>query len=184
MLHREQARRLKEAGLDAYHHNLDTSCEFYGQVVTTLTFDDRLRTIQAVHEAGITVCCGGILRRGESEIDRCRLLAELASMQPPPESVPINLLVRIKGTPLGSTDPVESKELIRVIAVARLLMPEWRVRLSAGRRSLSRESLSREAQLLALFAGANSIFIGDKFLTTPNATEDDDQRLLAEIGAC
>jgi biotin synthase len=156
-----------------------TSREFYGQVVTTRTFDDRLRTIQAVREAGITVCCGEILGLAESEIDRCRLLAELPSTQAPPESVPINLLVPIKGTPLGSTDPVKGKELIRVIAVARLLIPQSGVRLSAGRRSLS-----REAQLLALFAGANSIFIGDKFLTTPNAAEDDDQRLLAAIGAC
>jgi biotin synthase len=178
MLDQEQANSLKEAGLDAYNHNLDTSREFYGQVITTRTFDDRLRTIEAVRKAGITVCCGGILGLGESEIDRCRLLAELASMQPQPESVPINLLVPIEGTPLGSAKPVKSTDLIRVIAVARLLMPQSRVRLSAGRLSLN-----HEAQLLAFFAGANSIFIGDKLLTTPNVAEDDDHRLLAEVGA-
>jgi biotin synthase len=178
MLDQEQADSLKEAGLDAYNHNLDTSREFYGQVITTRTFDDRLRTIEAVRRAGITVCCGGILGLGESEIDRCRLLAELASMQPPPESVPINLLVPIKGTPLGSAATVKSTDLIRVIAVARILMPQSRVRLSAGRLSLN-----HEAQLLAFFAGANSIFIGDKLLTTPNVAEDDDQRLLAEVSA-
>ncbi len=178
MLDQEQANSLKEAGLDAYNHNLDTSREFYGQVITTRTFDDRLRTIEAVRKAGITVCCGGILGLGESEVDRCRLLAELASMEPQPESVPINLLVPIEGTPLGSADPVKSTDLIRVVAVARILMPKSRVRLSAGRLSLS-----HEAQLLAFFTGANSIFIGDKLLTTPNVAEDDDQRLLAEVGA-
>jgi biotin synthase len=137
-----------------------------------------LRTIEAVRKAGITVCCGGILGLGEGEIDRCRLLAELGSMRPPPESVPINLLVPIMGTPLGSSDPVKSTDLIRVIAVARILMPQARVRLSAGRLSLS-----HEAQLLALFAGANSIFIGEKLLTTPNVAEDEDRRLLSEVGA-
>ena len=177
-LDQEQANRLKEAGLDAYNHNLDTSREFYGQVISTRTFDDRLRTIEAVRKAGITVCCGGILGLGEGELDRCRLLAELGSMRPPPESVPINLLVPIMGTPLGSSDPVKSTDLIRVIAVARILMPQSRVRLSAGRLSLS-----HEAQLLALFAGANSIFIGEKLLTTPNVAEDEDRRLLAEVGA-
>jgi biotin synthase len=178
MLDQEQANSLKEAGLDAYNHNLDTSREFYGQVITTRTFDDRLRTIEAVRKAGITVCCGGILGLGESEKDRCRLLAELASMQPQPESVPINLLVPIERTPLGYADPVKSTDLIRVIAVARILMPQSRVRLSAGRLTLS-----HEAQLLAFFAGANSIFIGDKLLTTPNVAEDDDERLLAEVSA-
>jgi biotin synthase len=178
MLDQEQAYSLKEAGLDAYNHNLDTSREFYGQVITTRTFDDRLRTIEAVRKAGITVCCGGILGLGESETDRCRLLAELAAMRPPPESVPINLLVPIEGTPLGSAPPVKSTDLIRVIAVARILMPQSRVRLSAGRMSLN-----HEAQLLAFFAGANSIFIGDKLLTTPNVAEDDDQLLLAEVSA-
>jgi biotin synthase len=178
MLDQEQADSLKEAGLDAYNHNLDTSREFYGQVITTRTFEDRLRTIEAVRKAGITVCCGGILGLGESELDRCRHLTELASMQPQPESVPINLLVPIEGTPLGSAEPVKSTDLIRTIAVARILMPQSRVRLSAGRLSLN-----HEAQLLAFFAGANSIFIGDKLLTTPNVAEYDDQRLLAEVGA-
>jgi biotin synthase len=178
MLDQEQANSLKEAALDAYNHNLDTSREFYGQVITTRTFDDRLCTIEAVRKAGITVCCGGILGLGESEMDRCRLLAELASMQPQPESVPINLLVPVEGTPLGCAAPVKSTDLIRVIAVARILMPQSRVRLSAGRLSLN-----HEAQLLAFFAGANSIFIGDRLLTTPNVAEDDDQRLLAEVGA-
>jgi biotin synthase len=178
MLDQEQADSLKEAGLDAYNHNLDTSREFYGQVITTRTFEDRLRTIEAVRKAGITVCSGGILGLGESELDRCRLLTELASMQPQPESVPINLLVPIEGTPLGSAEPVKSTDLIRTIAVARILMPQSRVRLSAGRLSLN-----HEAQLLAFFAGANSIFIGDKLLTTPNVAEYDDQRLLAEVGA-
>jgi biotin synthase len=178
MLDQEQADSLKEAGLDAYNHNLDTSREFYGQVITTRTFEDRLRTIEAVRKAGITVCCGGILGLGESELDRCRLLTELASMQPQPESVPINLLVPIEGTPLGSAESVKSTDLIRTIAVARILMPQSRVRLSAGRLSLN-----HEAQLLAFFAGANSIFIGDKLLTTPNVAEYDDQRLLAEVGA-
>lgn len=178
MLNQEQADRLKEAGLDSYNHNLDTSREFYGQVITTRTFDERLRTIEAVRKAGITVCCGGILGLGESEVDRCRLIAELAAMKPQPESVPINLLVPIAGTPLGSAAPVKSTDLIRAIAVARILMPQSRVRLSAGRLSLN-----HEAQLLAFYAGANSIFIGDKLLTTPNVAEDADQRLLAEVGA-
>ncbi|MBT9332418.1 biotin synthase BioB [Acidipila sp. 4G-K13] len=178
MLNQEQADSLKEAGLDAYNHNLDTSREFYGQIITTRTYDDRLRTIAAVRKAGIAVCCGGILGLGESELDRCRLLAELASMQPQPESVPINLLVPIEGTPLASADPVKSTDLIRVIAVACILMPQSRVRLSAGR-----HFLNREAQLLAFFAGARSIFIGDKLLTTANVAEDDDACLLAEVSA-
>lgn len=178
MLDREQAVRLKEAGLDAYNHNLDTSPAFYGQIIATRTFDDRLRTLEAARESGLSVCCGGILGLGESEADRCQLLATLASMQPPPESVPINLLVPVKGTPLESAEPVKSTDVIRAIAVARMLMPQSRVRLSAGRLSLS-----YEAQLLAFFAGANSIFIGDKLLTTPNVTADEDERLLAEMGA-
>ena len=177
MLDREQAVRLKEAGLDAYNHNLDTSPAFYGQIITTRTFDDRLHTLEAVRESGLSVCCGGILGLGESETDRCQLLATLASMQPPPESVPINLLVPVKGTPLEFAKPVKSTDLIRIIAVARILMPQSRVRLSAGRLSLS-----YEAQLLAFFAGANSIFIGDKLLTTPNVAADDDERLFAEVG--
>jgi biotin synthase len=178
MLNREQAIQLKEAGLDAYNHNLDTSRAFYGKIITTRTFDDRLQTLEAVRDSGLSVCCGGILGLGESDEDRCQLLATLASMQPPPESVPINLLVPVKGTPLEFAEPVKSTDLIRAIAVARILMPQSRVRLSAGRLSLT-----YEAQVLAFFAGANSIFIGDKLLTTPNVAEDDDERLLAEIGA-
>lgn len=178
MLQPEQAAQLKAAGLDAYNHNLDTSREFYGEVITTRTYDDRLRTLTTVRDAGITVCCGAILGLGESDLDRCQLLATLAAMQPQPESVPINLLVPIAGTPLAAAPPVKSTELIRVIAVARILMPQSRVRLSAGRRSLT-----EEAQLLAFFAGANSIFIGDKLLTTANVAQDEDETLLAEISA-
>jgi len=178
MLKPEQARRLKEAGLDAYNHNLDTSREHYSNIITTRTYDDRLETIKAVRQAGITVCCGGILGLGESEEDRCNLLSELAQMKPQPESVPINLLVPIAGTPLGSNPIIESTDLVRTIAVARILMPRSRVRLSAGRLSLS-----KEAQLLAFFAGANSIFIGEKLLTTPNVDPVADVTMLTEIQA-
>ena len=178
MLTAEQARRLKEAGLDAYNHNLDTSREYYPKITTTRTYDDRLETIRRVREAGITVCCGGILGLGESEQDRCALLSELAQMKPPPESVPINLLVPIPGTPLGAMPPVETTDLIRTIAVARILMPLSRVRLTAGRLSLN-----KEAQLLAFFAGANSIFIGEKLLTTPNIAPAQDKAMLTEIRA-
>ena len=178
MLTQEQAYQLKEAGLDAYNHNLDTSREYYPHVVTTRTYDDRLKTIQAVRQAGITVCCGGILGLGESEADRCKLLSELAQMEPQPESVPINLLVPVAGTPLGDAPAVDSTDLVRTIAVARILMPRSRVRLSAGRLSLS-----KEAQLLAFFAGANSIFIGEKLLTTPNVDPVRDLTMLKEIQA-
>jgi biotin synthase len=179
MLTADQALRLKEAGLDAYNHNLDTSRAHYAAVATTHSYDDRLRTIQAVRKAGITVCCGGILGLGESEEDRCALLSELAQMQPQPESVPINLLVPIPGTPLQDARPSESTDLIRTIAVARILMPRARVRLSAGRLSLN-----KEAQLLATFAGANSIFIGEKLLTTLNVAPQRNQAMLTEIGSC
>lgn len=178
MLTAEQAHRLKEAGLDAYNHNLDTSREYYPKITTTRTYDDRLKTIRRVREAGITVCCGGILGLGESDRDRCALLSELAQMEPQPESVPINLLVPIPGTPLGTMPPVETTDLIRTIAVARILMPLSRVRLTAGRLSLN-----KEAQLLAFFAGANSIFIGEKLLTTPNIAPAQDRAMLTEIGA-
>lgn len=178
MLTANQARRLKEAGLDAYNHNLDTNRAHYAAVITTHSYDDRLRTIQFVREAGITVCCGAILGLGESDEDRCALLSELAQMDPQPESVPINLLVPIAGTPLEGARPVETTDLIRTIAVARILMPRSRVRLSAGRLSLN-----KEAQLLASFAGANSIFIGEKLLTTPNVDPAGDRAMLAEIQA-
>lgn len=178
MLTTEQAYRLKEAGLDAYNHNLDTSRDYYPSIVSTRSYDDRLETIRAVRQAGITVCCGGILGLGESEEDRCKLLCELAQMEPQPESVPINLLVPVKGTPLEAAQQIETTELIRTIAVARILMPRSRVRLSAGRLSLN-----KEAQLLAFFAGANSIFIGEKLLTTPNVALGKDNAMLAVLQA-
>jgi biotin synthase len=178
MITEEQARRLKDAGLDAYNHNLDTSRDYYPNVVTTRSYDDRLKTIQAVRQAGITVCCGGIIGLGESEEDRCKLLSELAQMKPQPESVPINLLVPVNGTPLEAAQPVEATELVRTIAVARILMPRSRVRLAAGRLTLNKGT-----QLLAFFAGANSIFIGEKLLTTPNVKPAEDWTMLKEIGA-
>jgi biotin synthase len=177
MLTEEQAARLKEAGLDAYNHNLDTSREHYRSIISTRTYDDRLRTLRAVREAGISVCTGGIIGMGESADDRCRMLVELASLDPHPESVPINALVRVKGTPLESLPPIDSLDLVRMIACARILMPAAKVRLSAGR-----TELGREAQLLCLFAGANSIFYGDRLLTTPNPGKDDDSSLLREAG--
>ena len=178
MLTGDQAVRLKEAGLDAYNHNLDTSRAHYADIVTTHSYDDRLRTIEAVRKAGIAVCCGGILGLGETDEDRCALLGELAQMDPQPESVPINLLVPIPGTPLEDARPVATTDLIRTIAIARILMPRSRVRLSAGRLSLN-----EEAQLLAFFAGANSVFIGDKLLTTPNVAPAEDMAMLREIQA-
>ena len=174
MLTDGQAERLKEAGLTAYNHNLDTSREHYGAIITTRTYDDRLRTLRAVRRAGITVCSGGILGMGESAEDRCAMLTELAGLDPQPESVPINMLVAVPGTPLGEAPPLDPLELVRTIAVARILMPESRVRLSAGRLSLS-----SEAQVLAFYAGANSIFLGEKLLTTPNPAPDEDERVLA-----
>jgi biotin synthase len=177
MLNPDQARRLKEAGLDAYNHNLDTSREHYKSIISTRKFDDRLNTIKNVREAGITVCSGGIIGLGESIDDRCRMLIELANMDPHPESVPVNALTRVEGTPLAEMPPVEPLELVRMIATARILMPRSKVRLSAGR-----TELSREAQLLCLFAGANSIFYGDRLLTTPNPDSDEDSDLLRAAG--
>ena len=176
MLTPTQAERLKEAGLDAYNHNLDTSREFYPKIVTTRTYDDRLNTLRAARDAGLTVCSGGIIGLGESVQDRCALVAELAALNPQPESVPINLLMPVEGTPLEKAPAVPVTDLVRTIAVARILMPRSRVRLSAGR-----VHLSQEAQLLALFAGANSIFIGDKLLTTPNAAISADEELFASL---
>jgi biotin synthase len=176
MLTPAQARQLKEAGLDAYNHNLDTSRNYYPNIVTTRTYDDRLSTLRAARGAGLTLCSGGILGLGESGDDRCALLAELAALDPQPESVPINLLVPVEGTPLAGAASVDCLDLVRTIAVARILMPKSRVRLSAGRMHLS-----REAQLLCFFAGANSVFIGDKLLTTPNSDAADDVSLLAAI---
>jgi biotin synthase len=177
MLTTEQAKKLKAAGLDAYNHNLDTSREHYKSIVKTRTFDDRLRTLESVREAGITVCSGGIIGMGESKIDRCEMLRTLANMEPQPESVPINALVPIEGTPLGHMPPIDPLDMVRMIAVARVLMPKTRVRLSAGR-----TTLTREAQILCMLAGANSIFYGDKLLTTPNPEENDDLALIRDAG--
>jgi biotin synthase len=177
MLTATQAARLKEAGLDAYNHNLDTSREHYRSIISTRAYDDRLRTLRNVREAGITVCSGGIIGMGESADDRCEMLRTLANLEPQPESVPINALVRVPGTPLEHLPPVDPLDLVRMIACARVLMPQARVRLSAGR-----TELSREAQTLALYAGANSIFYGDRLLTTPNPGADEDRELLRDAG--
>ncbi|HEX5482619.1 MAG TPA: biotin synthase BioB [Terriglobia bacterium] len=177
MLNEHQARRLAEAGLTAYNHNIDTSPEYYGKIITTRSYEDRLKTLAHVRQAGISVCCGGILGMGESEEDRIGLLHQLASMKPHPESVPINLLVRVKGTPMGAAENLDPLALVRTIAAARLLMPTSRVRLSAGRRSLTRESAA-----LCFMAGANSIFFGEKLLTTPNPGQDEDESLFRDLG--
>jgi biotin synthase len=177
MLNDDQARRLKDAGLTAYNHNLDTSRQHYKSIISTRTYDDRLATLDRVRKAGITVCSGGIIGMGESIDDRCAMLQTLASLDPQPESVPINTLVATEGTPLASMTPVEPLELVRMIATARILMPKSRVRLSAGRLSLT-----KEAQLLCFFAGANSIFYGEKLLTTGNPDVSEDQALLAAAG--
>jgi len=177
MLTPDQARRLKQAGCTAYNHNLDTSREAYGSIITTRTYDDRLRTLRAVREAGITVCSGGIIGMGESIDDRCDLLRELAAQDPHPESVPVNLLVRVAGTPLAERPAVPAMEMVRMIATARILMPRAMVRLSAGRMQMS-----EEAQLLCMMAGANSIFFGDKLLTTGNPGYASDMALLEAAG--
>ena len=177
MLTEGQAKRLKEAGLDAYNHNLDTSREHYRSIISTRTYDDRLLTLRNVREAGITVCCGGIIGMGETVDDRCEMLRTLANLDPQPESVPINALVRAPGTPLEHRPPVDPLDLVRMVACARILMPRARVRLSAGR-----AQLTREAQILAMYAGANSIFYGDKLLTTPNPEADEDRALLRDAG--
>jgi biotin synthase len=177
MLTGDQARRLAAAGLTAYNHNLDTSPEFYGRIITTRRYEDRLRTIQAVRRAGITVCSGGIVGMGESDEDRVGLLHQLASLEPHPESVPINMLVKVQGTPLADAEAVDGLLLARMIATARLLMPASMVRLSAGRNSLTREAVS-----LCFLAGANSIFVGEKLLTTPNPERDADDRLFKDLG--
>jgi biotin synthase len=170
----EQARRMKEAGLDAYNHNLDSSEEFYGRIISTRTYDDRLRTLEHVRNAGISVCCGGIVGMGETEDDRIGLLHTLASLPEPPESVPVNALVAVEGTPLADRPQVAIWEMVRTIATARILMPGSMVRLSAGR-----VHMSESEQALCFLAGANSIFAGDKLLTTPNP-EGDRDRLLFE----
>jgi biotin synthase len=177
MLTEEQAIRLKQAGLTAYNHNLDTSPEFYGEIITTRVYDERLRTIAHVRNAGITVCCGGILGMGESEEDRIGLLQQLANLEPHPESVPINMLVRSPGTPLAEAEELDPLVMVRTIATARILMPKSRVRLAAGRRLMSDEAVA-----LCFLAGANSIFTGEKLLTTPNPSEDEDAALLKNLG--
>ncbi len=177
MLNDEQAQRLAEAGLTAYNHNLDTSREHYPKVVRTRTYDERLATLERVRRAGVSVCCGGIVGLGESITDRCALLATLASMRPHPESVPVNMLVRSPGTPMADNDPVDVFDLVRTIAAARIVLPAARVRLSAGR-----TALTPEGQALCFLAGANSIFSGERLLTTPNPAPDDDARLLERLG--
>ncbi len=177
MLTPSQAERLAEAGLSAYNHNLDTGPEYYGQIITTRTYEDRLNTLANVRAAGVTVCCGGILGLGESVQDRIGMLGVLARLNPHPESVPINALVPVVGTPLGDRPPLEPFELVRAIATARIAMPRSFVRLSAGR-----TSMSSEAQALAFLAGANSIFAGEKLLTTPNPERNQDLALLGQLG--
>jgi biotin synthase len=177
MLTEGQAHRLKEAGLSAYNHNLDTSQEHYGEIISTRTYQDRLDTLERVRTAGISVCSGGIIGLGESVEDRCKLLLTLANQEVHPESVPINALVAVKGTPLQDQKPVESVEMVRTIATARLLMPLARVRLSAGRMQMN-----EEAQLLCMLAGANSLFFGEKLLTTGNPQYSQDMALLEKAG--
>jgi biotin synthase len=177
MLTETQAQRLKDAGLSAYNHNLDTSPEFYGEIITTRVYEDRLKTIAHARKAGITVCCGGILGMGETQEDRISLLEQLARLDPHPESVPINMLVPNKGTPLGAAEELDPLIMVRAIATARILMPASRVRLAAGRRGLSQEAVT-----LCFLAGANSIFTGEKLLTTPNPGADADHRLLETLG--
>lgn len=177
MLGDSQAERLARAGLTAYNHNLDTSPEFYGQIITTRNYDDRLRTLASVRKAGITVCCGGIIGLGESESDRIGLLHQLSTLDPHPESVPINALVRVAGTPVEHVAELDPLVFVRTIATARILMPGSMVRLSAGRRALSREAVA-----LCFMAGANSLFIGEKLLTTPNPEPEDDAAMLQSFG--
>jgi biotin synthase len=177
MLDQEQADRLAAAGLTAYNHNLDTSPEFYGRIITTRTYDERLQTLARVRRAGVTVCCGGIIGMGEDRAVRYRLLQQLATLDPHPESVPVNLLVRVEGTPLAELPPEDPLELVRTIATARILMPASFVRLSAGRLSLT-----DEAQALCFVAGANSVFLGERLLTTPNPGASHDERLFERLG--
>jgi biotin synthase len=172
-----EARKLKAAGVTAYNHNIDTSPEFYPEIVSTHTFQNRLDTISAVQQSGMSVCCGGIIGMGESEADRLRMLEVLTNFEPPPDSVPINCLMPMPGTPLADQPPVDIFELVRLIAVTRIALPKARVRLAAGR-----ARLSREGQALCFFAGANSIFYGDKLLTAKNPAADVDVALLRELG--
>ena len=177
MLEEGQAERLQQAGLDYYNHNIDTAPEFYGEVISTRDYQDRLDTLGRVRQAGLKVCCGGIIGMGESRLQRAGLIAQLANMNPYPESVPINHLVQVAGTPLHGIDPLDKLEFVRTIAVARITMPQARVRLSAGRREMG-----EAVQALCFLAGANSIFYGDKLLTTENPDAQDDRALLAKLG--
>ncbi len=177
MLTPQQAERLRQAGVHAYNHNLDASPEFYPQIISTRTYDDRLETLRNVRQAGMTICCGGIIGMGETREDRAGLLEQLSKLQPHPESVPINMLVRVSGTPLADVEPLDVLELVRTIATARIVLPASRVRLSAGR-----TAMTDEAQVLCFLAGANSIFTGDQLLTTPNPGQDSDAELLTRIG--
>jgi biotin synthase len=177
MLEAEQARRLKDSGLDYYNHNLDTSPEFYGTIITTRTYQDRLDTLEHVRDAGIHVCCGGIVGMGEGLEDRVGMIATLANLPVHPESVPINMLVQVEGTPLADVQKLDPLDFVRTIAVARITMPASMVRLSAGR-----EDMSEETQALCFLAGANSIFYGPKLLTTPNPERDRDMALLDKLG--
>jgi biotin synthase len=177
MLTQDQADQLAAAGLTAYNHNLDTAPEFYGNIISTRTYQDRLETLARVRKSGVTVCCGGIIGMGENRLERYGLLQQIASQRPHPESVPINMLVRVEGTPLADQKPIEPLEMVRTIATARILMPSSMVRLSAGRLSLTDES-----QALCFLAGANSIFMGERLLTTPNPELDTDRHLLDKLG--
>jgi biotin synthase len=177
MLEEGQAQRLADAGLDYYNHNLDTAPEFYGNVISTREYQDRLDTLGRVREAGLKVCCGGIVGMGESRLQRAGLIAQLANLNPYPESVPVNHLVQVEGTPLHGLPPLDPFEFVRTIAVARITMPKARVRLSAGRRQMG-----EAVQAMCFFAGANSIFYGDKLLTTENPEAEDDRALLAKLG--
>jgi biotin synthase len=177
MLDSSQAQRLKDAGLDYYNHNIDTSPEFYGKIITTRTYQDRLDTLENVRNAGMNVCCGGIVGMGEDTTDRAEMLRQLANMPHHPESVPINLLVKVKGTGLDDVNEVDPFDFIRTIAVARIMMPASHVRLSAGR-----EHMSDEMQAMCFLAGANSIFYGEKLLTTANPQNERDMALLQRLG--
>ena len=177
MLDGDQARALKEAGLDYYNHNLDSAPEFYGRVISTRTYQDRLDTLAEVRSAGINVCCGGIVGMGETRAHRAGLIAQLANLEPYPESVPINNLVQVEGTPLAGTEALDPFEFVRTIAVARITMPRTMVRLSAGR-----EQMDEALQALCFLAGANSIFYGDKLLTTSNPQAERDRRLFERLG--
>jgi biotin synthase len=177
MLSQDQAQRLSEAGLDYYNHNLDTSPEYYGDIITTRTYQDRLDTLEHVRNANINVCSGGIVGMGEKQTDRISFLQQLANLPQHPESVPINMLVQVEGTPLHGVEEIEPLQFVRTIAVARILMPESVVRLSAGR-----TEMSDETQALCFLAGANSIFYGDRLLTTDNPDENHDQLLFEKLG--